>query len=104
MSEKTTVDPILLTPDHANRPVQLPLHVKEEQNNGGGLGLYSDPTTGQQTLTAVLPDNNLPPGFVPLSPIPGMANLNPYPPPNFSKDRVAEPGFIYPSSPLRRPA
>ena len=58
-----------------------------------------------------LPDNNLPPGFIPLSPIPGMKNLDSYPSgfaPSISKLQDEYPGghlpsnFSYPSSPLVR--
>jgi hypothetical protein len=74
------VDPILLTPESANRPVALPDHHHHtDLPDNTALGIYST-GKGDEKIEMTLPDNNFPPGFVPLSPIPGMENLNPYPP------------------------
>ncbi|KAF9474362.1 hypothetical protein BDN70DRAFT_936725 [Pholiota conissans] len=77
-SNRTTmVDPILLTPESAYRPLSLPPNT--------ALGLTTKDINvigpdGEERIEMTLPDNNFPPGFVPLSPIPGMENLKPYPP------------------------
>ncbi|KAF8166495.1 hypothetical protein BJ912DRAFT_1067880 [Pholiota molesta] len=80
-SNRTTmVDPILLTPESANRPIALPDHHHHtDLPDNTALGIYST-GKGDEKIEMTLPDNNFPPGFVPLSPIPGMENLNPYPP------------------------
>ncbi|KDR71389.1 hypothetical protein GALMADRAFT_229682 [Galerina marginata CBS 339.88] len=106
LSERTVLDPVLLTPDSANRPIDLPNQPARE-----GLGLYHDldkPEHDEERISMVLPDHNFPPGFVPLSPIPGMGNINPYPPgfgPSMLMDHPGSrsPNFTYPSSPLVRP-
>ncbi|KAF8963709.1 hypothetical protein BDZ97DRAFT_1818844 [Flammula alnicola] len=104
-SVRTVVDPILLTPESANRATPLPeQHV--DQRPDSGLGLFT-PGQGEERIEMTLPDNNLPPGFVPLSPIPGMENLNPYPPgfaPTLPKDHPGggSTNYTY-SSPLVRP-
>ncbi|KAF8870425.1 hypothetical protein CPB84DRAFT_1754459 [Gymnopilus junonius] len=82
LSDRTTVDPVLLTPDSAMRVTPLPPSEDHDQFDTG-LGLYQNPNynnlgpDGEERISMVLPDNNLPPGFVPLSPINGM-NVNPY--------------------------
>ncbi|KAF8162571.1 hypothetical protein B0H34DRAFT_284908 [Crassisporium funariophilum] len=116
LSERTTVvDPVLLTPESANRPVPLPSNQKNnDAPQDSGLGLFFNASStsddGGHRISMVLPDNNLPAGFVPLSPIPGMGNLNPYPPgfapntPKFQEDHTGglRPNFTYPSSPITR--
>jgi hypothetical protein len=64
-SDKTAYDGVLLTPDQSNKPVPL---------------TYPFDPNGQDAIMGALPDNNLPSGFVPLSPITGMADLDPYTP------------------------
>jgi hypothetical protein len=100
-SEKTAYDPVLLTPDQAHKPVALPSQPPNEHLSN--VALSFDPE-GKDSITGVAPDNNLPPGFVPLSPIMAMANLNPYPPGFAPPVPSATPraDFVYPASPLAR--
>ncbi|KAF4614886.1 hypothetical protein D9613_003554 [Agrocybe pediades] len=89
-SQGTVLDPILLTPDSANRPLPPATNIHNQ--------------AGPERINMVLPDNNLPPGFVPLSPI--IPSLNSYPAgfaPNIAKDHPGSmsPNFTY-SSPLIR--
>lgn len=98
----TVVDPILLTPESANRPLPHP-HTHTENS---GLRIFTSEHGGER-IEARLPDDNLPPGFQPLSPIPGMENLNPYPPgfaPSVPRNHPsgAVANFTY-ASPLIRP-
>lgn len=97
-SEKTAYDPVLLTPDGSTKPVLLPSQHQADHTSG-----VEPDVNGKETISGMLPNNNLPPGFVPLSPIPGMANLNPYPP-GFapSSGEQSRPDFVYPASPLAR--
>ena len=90
--------------------VELPSQSANEQLSNSGLGLYpsTGATDGAERITLTLPDNNLPPGFVPLSPMSGMSDLNPYPPgfgPSLPKDNPANTrptNYTYPASPLIR--
>ncbi|RDB26586.1 hypothetical protein Hypma_005691 [Hypsizygus marmoreus] len=67
-SEGTVVDPILLTPEDAHRTTPLPLSDPLQVQSSGDGGGGQDPVI-------VLPTNALPPGFVPLSPIPAQSNV-----------------------------
>ncbi|KAF9522961.1 hypothetical protein CPB83DRAFT_70442 [Crepidotus variabilis] len=101
-SEKSFINPVLLTPDHAHTPVHLPPAAEELTEQA----LDSYDSEPEEVITGVLPDNNLPPGFVPLSPIPGMSNLKSYPPgfapslPKGPTSAAMSSTHIYPSSPL----
>ncbi|KAG5654016.1 hypothetical protein H0H81_008326 [Sphagnurus paluster] len=66
-SEGTVMDPVLLTPDHANRPTPLPNRRPSQLDSSLSAGRSPDP---------VIVDE-LPPGFVALSPIPGQMSLSP---------------------------
>ena len=57
----TVIDPVLLTPEHANRPFTPdPMFIQADKPQG----VPANP------ITIVLPDDNLPPGFVPQSSMP----------------------------------
>ena len=86
-SERTAYDPVLLTPDGSTQPVSLPSQPQADHTSAG---------------KEALPSSNLPLGFVPLSPIPGMANLNPYPTGILHAGEQSRPDFVYPASPLAR--
>ncbi|KAF9463444.1 hypothetical protein BDZ94DRAFT_1321786 [Collybia nuda] len=73
-SEGTVVDPILLTPDHANRPTPLPQNVALEPHETS-YGTHQN--QGKNPANVAWSDNKFPPGFVPLSPIPTLTNFNP---------------------------
>ena len=93
----TVVDPILLTPESANRPLPHP-HTHTENS---GLGIFINEHGGER-IEARLPDDNSP-----LSPIPGMENLNSYPPgfaPSLPRNHPSGvvANFTY-TSPLIRP-
>lgn len=69
-SEGTTVDPVLLTPEHANRPTTLPdVHSSSSHPD--------EPSGLQERPPNPIIVNQLPPGFVPLSPIPAITNFKP---------------------------
>lgn len=85
-----TLNPGYLTPESANRPVPLPAHRGETHGGDTSLGLSFSPAQSTRSLGAErlrggagtgsdydtresiemsLPTNELPPGFVPLSPL-----------------------------------
>jgi len=74
-----------LTPSHIANPVALPSVESHDKSSLDPDGKNIDP-----------------PGFVPLSPITAMANLNPYPPAFDGHSAAKRPDFIYPASPLAR--
>jgi hypothetical protein len=69
----TTVNLGLLTPDHANRPVALPQGVVpgplDAASGNPNYNFHSTNASPHEPVTIVLPDDQLPPGFVPLSPV-----------------------------------
>ncbi|KAJ3500998.1 hypothetical protein NLJ89_g9539 [Agrocybe chaxingu] len=106
-SEQTNINRALLTPEGSNQPLpQSQPQVADPQANNN-----SDPFLNRVPddlrISMVVRDDNLPAGFVPLSPIPGMANINPYPPgftPSLPRNHPAggTSNFAYPSAPLVR--
>ncbi|KAF8061848.1 hypothetical protein FPV67DRAFT_299193 [Lyophyllum atratum] len=67
-SEGTIIDPILLTPEHANRPTALP-EMYSSHSHRDESSTFSEHPSDPVIV------NQLPPGFVPLSPIPTMTNF-----------------------------
>ncbi|KAF8801091.1 hypothetical protein BYT27DRAFT_7262318 [Phlegmacium glaucopus] len=117
LSGRTVIDPVLLTPESANRPLPVLAQAQSPPTSSLGLFFNQPPSTSisgdQHRVTMALPDsnNNFPPGFFPLSPIPGMRNLDSYPSgfsPRIPKLQDEYPGgqlpsnFSYPTSPLLR--
>ncbi|KAH9483413.1 hypothetical protein JR316_0002879 [Psilocybe cubensis] len=102
LSEGTVLDPVLLTPQSANRPLPLP---GQTDQSGQGQGYRREHNQGVLSLN--VPSNSQPAESSPLSPISGMPNLKQYPPgfaPSLPKDHDAtSPDYKYPSSPLLRP-
>ncbi|TFK36008.1 hypothetical protein BDQ12DRAFT_263008 [Crucibulum laeve] len=70
-SNRTSMNPVLLTPDVPNSLPALPQELVSESRQGSA-GIYSNPpsrTGDRKPITIVLPDNQLPPGFVPYTPV-----------------------------------
>ncbi|GLB35698.1 hypothetical protein LshimejAT787_0212630 [Lyophyllum shimeji] len=70
-SEGTILDPVLLTPDLANRPTALPNLQPSTPSE------HAEPSSHQGHPPNPVIVSQLPPGFVPLSPIPTMTNFKP---------------------------
>ncbi|KAF9265651.1 hypothetical protein L218DRAFT_153497 [Marasmius fiardii PR-910] len=64
----TVVDPVLLTPEDANRPIPLPHEVVSEATRGIRL-LGSSTPIPHTPILIQLPDEDLPLGFVPMTPL-----------------------------------
>jgi hypothetical protein len=99
LSQRTVVDPVLLTPESANG-TPLPEYSAHEPVGNSSLGLTFSPTSTSHPHIGGTP-------FAPLSPISGMGNLNPYPPgfaPSLPKHHPGgtSPDFRYSASPLAR--
>ncbi|KAK1231985.1 hypothetical protein PQX77_004881 [Marasmius sp. AFHP31] len=67
-TNETAMDPLHLTPDDANRPIPLPNEVVSEATRGITLLTPSTPIP-HTPITIQLPDEDLPLGFVPLTPM-----------------------------------
>ncbi|KAK7034034.1 hypothetical protein VNI00_012465 [Paramarasmius palmivorus] len=67
-SNSNALDPVLLTPDDANRPIPLPNDIVSEATRGITPWSSSTPVP-QSPITIRLPDEDLPLGFVPMSPV-----------------------------------
>ncbi|THV05310.1 hypothetical protein K435DRAFT_120429 [Dendrothele bispora CBS 962.96] len=82
----TVLNPILLSPEHANQPIPLPNDIIAEATRGvTSLGPSSTPVPFNP-ITITLPDNDLPLGFVPTTPVipTGGTRLEPRSPPRSS--------------------
>ncbi|KAG7092755.1 hypothetical protein E1B28_009081 [Marasmius oreades] len=93
----TAFDPVLLTPEDANRPIPLPNEVVSDATRG--IRLLSPSTPIPHTpITIQLPDEDLPLGFVPMTPlVPSSPQLHQSP----DQSRVSSPrsesrGFFSP--------
>ncbi|KAF9446094.1 hypothetical protein P691DRAFT_804732 [Macrolepiota fuliginosa MF-IS2] len=85
-SERTVVDPVLLSPEPTNQPTSLPdhhiappsaaLYIQHEKHPV----YHSPPDNTEHYITGILPSEKfLPPGFIQLSPIPALSNLTSIP-------------------------
>lgn len=69
------VDPLLLTPDHTPAPLLDDTSSGSHETQSTIYSSAQHPNEDGDTATIVLPDNDLPPGFMPLSPIPSIPNF-----------------------------
>lgn len=115
-SEGTIVDPIMLTPDGSHRMVALPNAYESVRRVARSVPRYANDTNNETVIAGTISDANFPPGFVPLSPIPGITNMNPNPivffhhasshtsrsprPTHYAVAPVPE-GVVYPDPPVR---
>ncbi|KAF9066465.1 hypothetical protein BDP27DRAFT_1423843 [Rhodocollybia butyracea] len=67
-SSTTRLDPILLSPEDANRPIALPNDIIAEATRGVAI-LPSSTPLPNAPITITLPDGELPLGFVPMTPV-----------------------------------
>ncbi|ESK83487.1 hypothetical protein Moror_4894 [Moniliophthora roreri MCA 2997] len=74
-SGSTRVDPVLLTPEDANRPIPLPNDVVSEATRGIERWNQSTPVP-QTPITIQLPDDDLPLGFVAMTPVVPLQDRN----------------------------
>ncbi|KAF5369405.1 hypothetical protein D9758_002674 [Tetrapyrgos nigripes] len=71
----TVLNPILLSPEHANKPIPLPNDIIATATRGVEvLGPSSTPVPNSITIT--LPDEELPLGFVPMAPLIPTGDIN----------------------------
>ncbi|CAA7261091.1 unnamed protein product [Cyclocybe aegerita] len=106
-SERTNIDRALLTPEGTNQPLPQSQPQVADPQSKTNHDPFMNRVPDDPRISMVLRDDNLPAGFVPLSPIPGMANLNSYPPgftPSLPRNHPAggASNFVYPSAPLVR--
>ncbi|KAJ8496772.1 hypothetical protein ONZ45_g12311 [Pleurotus djamor] len=70
-SQDDALDPILLTPDHAHQSAQLPSG--HDHHTGSDRHADERHSQGNEPVPVILPDNQLPVGFVPMTMTPSSA-------------------------------